>query len=56
MKNKLKKFTVRFVSQDEVEVYASNRIEACKLARIDQKKRGGCQIVVFLRDENGKII
>ena len=51
-----KKFTVRFVSQDEVTVYASNTIEACKLARIDQKKRGGCSIVVFVKDSNGKII
>ena len=54
-KNKIL-FKVHFVSQDEVEIYASNKIEACKLARIEQKKRGGCSIVVFVKDEQGKIL
>ena len=55
MKTK-KLFKVRFVSQDEVEIYAYNKIEACKLARIEQGTRGGCKIVVFVKDENNKIL
>lgn len=51
-----KLFTVRFVSQDEIKVYAFNKVEACKLARIEQKKNRGCQVVAFVRDSNGKII